>query len=482
MEQGERRKILAGAKIRKLRADLGLSQSAMAVELGVSVSYLNLIERNQRPVTAQLLIKLSETYDIDPRTFAQGDEQRTTNACEEIFADALFQGTTVPRLEMRTLTNDLPAVTQVMQRLYDAYIQLRDSGVASIGRSSEGERGDAAQQRGNNDPVETLREFLQQSNNHFPELEDIADGISGELHPGGEGAYLAIVARLQNRHNIRVQVLPVDVMGNMLKRFDLHRRKLMFSELLEPSARIFQAAFHLVLVEAGQTLDRIAATASPHAPTQKLARIMLANYLAAAVMMPYQDFYTAAEQLGYDVDVLAARFATSYEQVAHRLTTLGRPSARGVPFFMVRIDDAGNVSKRFSSGSFPFARYGGTCPRWKIHSCFRNPGRTETQVLELPDGGKWFSIARSVQRAATMWGEQGAQFAIGLGCELKYAHRLVYGRGLEPKMAAATPIGVNCRLCERPNCAQRAAPPALRPLDISENLRGPSPFDADLKH
>ena len=481
MEINERRKILAGGKLRKLRNDLSLSQSAMASELGVSVSYLNLIERNQRPVTAQLLIKLSETYDVDPRAFAQDDEQRTTSACEEIFADALFQGTTVPRSEIRILTNDLPTVTGAMQRLYDAYVQLRDSGLSHVGQTSEGERGGVLASRNGNDPVETLREFLQRSNNHFPELEDFAENLVVEMRVGNESIYAAVTARLHNMHNIRIQVLPVDVMGNLLKRYDMHRRKLMFSELLEPAAMAFQAAFHLALVEAGPLLDRLAEKASDHGSTRKLARIMLANYLAAAVMMPYQAFFTAAEQLAYDVDILAARFSASYEQVAHRLTTLARPSARGVPFFMVRIDDAGNVSKRFSSGSFPFARYGGTCPRWKIHSCFRNPGRTETQMLELPDGGKWFSIARTVQRAATVWGEQGAQFAIGLGCEVKYAHRLVYGHGLDLKNPEATPIGVNCRLCERPNCAQRAAPPSLRPLDVNENLRGPSPFDADLK-
>jgi XRE family transcriptional regulator, fatty acid utilization regulator len=481
MDISERRKILAGGKLRKLRTNLSLSQSAMAAELGVSVSYLNLIERNQRPVTAQLLIKLSETYDVDPSTFAQDDEQRATSACEEIFADTLFQGTTVPRAEIRTLINDLPTITEAMQRLYDAYIQLRDSGMTVVGQNSDTDRGDAAMARNNHNPVETLREFLQRCNNHFPELEELAERLVAEMRVGNESIFAAVTARLHNTHNIRIQVLPVDVMGNMLKRYDTHRRKLMFSELLEASGRAFQAAFHLALVEAGPMLDQLAETASDHGPTRKLARIMLANYLAGAIMMPYQTFFTASEQLAYDVDILAARFSASYEQVAHRLTTLARPSARGVPFFMVRIDDAGNVSKRFSSGTFPFARYGGTCPRWKIHSCFRNPGRTETQALELPDGGKWFSIARTVQRAATVWGEQGAQFAIGLGCELKYAHRLVYGRDRDAKNPDATPIGVNCRLCERPNCAQRAAPPSLRPLDINENVRGPSPFDADLK-
>ena len=273
--------------------------------------------------------------------------------------------------------------------------------------------------------------------------------------------------------------MPVSVMGRTLRRFDQHRRKILLSELVETSGRTFQIAYHLGLLESADLFDRLASDLKGE-QIKRLARVSLANYYAAAIMMPYDTFLKAAESLAYDVEVLCARFSVSFEQAAHRLTTLARPNARGIPFFMVRVDNAGNVSKRFSSGAFPFAKLGGTCPRWNIHNTFRNPGRIETQIIELPDGAKWFSISRTVRRVQVPWGEENAQFVVGLGCELKHSGKLVYARGIDLKAAVATPIGVNCRLCGRANCIQRAAPPMLRPLEVNENIRGFSPFDAEL--
>ncbi len=195
--------------------------------------------------------------------------------------------------------------------------------------------------------------------------------------------------------------------------------------------------------------------------------------------MPYRKFHAAAEALGYDVEVLGARFGASFEQVAHRLTTLARANARGIPFFLVRVDSAGNVSKRFSSGRFPFSQFGGTCPLWNLHSTFRTPGQVATQIVELPDASRWFSIARTVRRAFNPWGAPDPQFVVGLGCELKYAHRLVYARGHDLASADATPIGINCRLCERVACPQRAAPPLMHALIVDEMKRGVSPFEFD---
>ncbi len=474
MAQDNTRKILAGARLRKLRAELDISQSAMANEIGVSVSYLNLIERNLRPVTAQLLIKLSETYGVDPSSFAQTEELRSTSELEEIFADPLFSAIRVPKPEIRSVIEQSPTVVEAIKRLFSAYAEIRDQGPGTVVSS---ERGDAA--LGVQDTVEHIRSFLQQANNHFPEIENLADDITRDLRSTGADLTTALALRLQNRHNIRVQIMPIHVMGKTLRRFDLHRRKVLISELVEPSGRAFQMAYHLGLIEAGWVFDKIIEPLHGE-QVKRLARVSLANYFAAALMMPYEDFLQAAETLGYDVDVLSARFQASFEQVAHRLTTLAKPNERGVPFFMVRVDNAGNVSKRFSSGTFPFSKFGGTCPRWNIHNTFRNPGRIETQIIELPDGAKWFSISRTVRSVAAPWGEENSRFVVGLGCEIKHAGKLVYAKGLDLKTAAATPIGINCRLCERTNCIQRAAPPMSRPLEVNENIRGYSPFDADL--
>jgi hypothetical protein len=471
------RKILAGARLRRLRRELALSQTTMALELGISVSYLNLMERNQRPVTAQVLIRLAEVYDVDPRSFAREEELRAASELEEVFADPLFRAAPVPKNELREAAETTPGLVAAVQRLYRAYLETREGGEGGFADADRGEGAVA----GRENPVERVRDFLHAANNHFPELEDLAERIAGELPASGHELFFALSERLREKHGLRVQVLPVEVMQQSLARFDRHRRRIMLSELVEPSGRIFQAGYQLAFAEANEAMDAIAARLEPgHGPLKRLARITLANYFAGALMMPYGRFLEAAERLEYDVEVLGARFAASFEQVAHRLTTLARPTARGVPFFMVRVDTAGNVSKRFSSGSFPFSRFGGTCPRWNLHQSFRSPGRVMTQIVELPDGARWFSIARTVRRTASPWGEPEAQFVIGLGCELKHAHRLVYSRGLDLKTYEPTPIGINCRLCERPNCSQRAAPPLLKALQIDEHVKGVSPFEFEV--
>lgn len=473
MSEDQGRKILAGARLRRLRRELNLSQTAMALELGISVSYLNLMERNQRPVTAQVLIRLAEVYDVDPRSFAREEEQRLAGELEEIFADPLFKASPVPRTELREAADIAPSLTAAVQRLYRAFVEMRESGLAgsNLGDTDRGEGG-------REDTVERVRDFLNAANNHFPEIEEVAERIAGEMAATGHETFYAISERLREKHGLRVQILPVEVMSQALRRFDRHRRRIMISELMEPSGRAFQAAYHLGFAEAFDVIDAIAARLeSTQGPMRRLARITLLNYFAAALMMPYGRFLQAAEQLDYDVEVLCARFSTSFEQAAHRLTTLARPTARGIPFFLVRVDTAGNVSKRFSSGSFPFSRFGGTCPRWNIHQSFRSPGRIMTQIVELPDGARWFSLARTVRRTAQPWGEPEAHFVIGLGCELKYASRLIYSRGLDLKTYEPTPIGINCRLCERQNCSQRAAPPLMRALQVDESVRGVSPFE-----
>jgi len=469
------RKILAGARIRRLRRELGLSQSGMAGELGISTSYLNLMERNQRPVTAQVLIRLAEAYNVDPRSFAREEETRLAAEMEEIFSDPVFRAVTVSKDELRELTTLAPSIGEAIQKLYSAYADLRssDSGAGPVSDLDH----DRSEGVSSDNPVDRVRDLIQSANNHFPELEEAAETVWNEAVPNGEPLFDALCQRMKANHGIKVQIFPVEVMPGSIRRFDFHRRRLMLSEMSDQAGRTFQVAYQVGLTEFGSVIGSIADRFEPQdGPAKALLRVSLANYFAAALMMPYAKFLEAAESVDYDTDVLGARFQASFEQVAHRLTTLGRSGARGIPFFLIRIDQAGNVSKRFSAGSFPFSRFGGTCPLWNIHEAFQVSGKILTQIIEMPDGAKWFSMARQSRRASTGWGEAESQFVIGLGCELKYAHRLTYARGIDLKSTVTTPIGVNCRLCERPNCAQRAAPPMRRRLRIDEAVRNISPF------
>lgn len=468
------RKIYAGAKLKRLRRERQLTQAAMAAELDVSPSYLNLMERNQRPITVQVLIRLTDAYGINPRDFMEGQSEHSASEMEQILADPLFREAAVPRAEVQDAAENSPALVAAMARLYRAYAAAREASEASTGAGAEGDRSGPV--LGEN-PLDRIRAIQQEARNHFPELEEAAETFAAELTLAGGDLFLALCDHLRARHGIRVRVLPVEVMGDRLRWYDHHRRQLMISEVIEQPGRTFQAAYQLALSQFSDVLNEIAARHSAGQDlTQRLLRITLANYFAGALMMPYGRFLEAAELAGYDVEMLSARFGASFEQVAHRLTTLARPTARGVPFFLIRVDIAGNVSKRFSSSRFPFANTGGTCPLWNIHAAFAEPGRILTQVIELPDGSQWFSIARTVRRSRTPFGAIEPRFAIGLGCEIKYAKRLVYAKRFDFNALDATAIGINCRLCERPACPQRAAPPAMRPLLVDESLRGISPF------
>jgi predicted transcriptional regulator/DNA-binding XRE family transcriptional regulator len=471
------KKLFVGPRLKRLRRDLNLSQTGMAEELGLSPSYLNLMERNQRPITAQVLIRLAHAYSLDPREFATDDAERAASELEEVFADPLFRSTPVPRLELRETIEAAPGLVDAVSRLYRAYVAMRSAREAQAPDVSDRDRAEDAP---HDNPVDRVRHLIQDARNYFPDLDEAAETLASDLQVTGHEPFFAIAERLRAKHGIRVRVMPVDVMSDSLRRYDHHRRQLLISEMVDSSGRTFQAAYQLAFAEMGQVIDDLSIRWEPtDGPARRLLRVSLGNYFAGALMMPYGKFHTAAETVGYDVDVLGARFGASFEQVAHRLTTLARPGARGIPFFLVRVDSAGNVSKRFSSGRFPFAQYGGTCPLWNVHATFKTPGQVVTQIIELPGMSRWFSVARAVKRASTAWGMPDPQFVVGLGCELKYAHRLVYARGLDLTAPDPTPIGINCRLCERVACPQRAAPPLMHALIVDEMKRGVSPFEFD---
>jgi XRE family transcriptional regulator, fatty acid utilization regulator len=460
MDQNARRKIFSGGRVRKLRSELGLSQSAMAGELGISLSYLNLIERNQRPLTAQLLIKLSESYSIDARSFAQEEDIRAAVAMEEVFSDPIFQQSPISRSEIGMLAEDAPEISEAIKQLYQAFVELRDLQMAGSDKPSK------AASKHSEDPIEQTRIFFEKSGNYFPILEKKAEEICTEMQAKHGFLFEAIVARLRLEHGVTVQIVAVENMRKLIRHYDRHRKRLMISELADANSRTFHAAFHLGLLEAGSELDALSLKASaPETPVQKLTRINLCSYFAAAIMMPYDAFFEAAKSNAYDIEFLQSRFSSSFEQVAHRLTTLGKPGKRGIPFFMLRVDEAGNISKRLATGAFPFSRYGGTCPKWNIYKAFHNSVQILRDIVELPDGGKWFSLAKAV-----------GHNVIGLGCDMKFANQIMYSKGLDLKVHNATPIGINCKLCERPDCAQRAAPPLMRKLFVTENSKGISMF------
>jgi predicted transcriptional regulator/transcriptional regulator with XRE-family HTH domain len=459
------RKLYLGRRLRRLRRELGLNQSAMAAELGVSPSYLNHLERNQRPVTAQVLLRLAEAYDVDLKSFAAAGGEGTDAAqLAEIFADPMFGGIAVPRYELVEVADNAPAVADAVSRLYAALSELRRAPASE-------EEGAAALS-----PQSWVRDHIQAGRNHFPYLEEAAETLAGAL---GDPLTVAepLRRRLKDGFGIEARIVPPELLDGASQHYDLHRKRLLLSALLRPESRTFALAYQLALVEFRPLLEKmVEAAVPPDAPTRRLLHMSLANYAAGAVMMPYAPFLSAAETHLYDIDRLCALFGASVEQVAHRLTTLGRNNARGIPFFMLRVDAAGNISKRFAGESFPFSRFGGTCPRWNLHSAFQTPGRVVTQIVETPDGQRFFTLARTVARSVRLDPREDSPLAIGLGCDVKHAAKIAYAEGLDLAAPQITPIGPACAICPRVRCPQRAAPPAGMTLTVNETRKTISPF------
>ncbi|MHB8528990.1 MAG: helix-turn-helix domain-containing protein [Caulobacteraceae bacterium] len=473
MAEAQERKLFLGVRLKRLRRDLALTQTRMAEDLGVSPSYLNHLERNQRPLTAQFLLRLAQTYDIDIRSLSADSDAAGARDLAEVLADQIFRDLAIPRHEIDEVAQNAPGVADALVRLYRAWDERRRlAGAGALARGEEGlGEGPALT------PSIWVRDFIQSQRNFFPDLEEAGERLAAELAPEPQGFAAAARERLLARHGIQVRVVPTDVLPDSVRRYDHHRRRLMLSELLGAPGRAFAIAYQLALAEQEAGISALVERAAPPGvPTAQLLKVSLANYLAAATMMPYEPFREACERTGHDIELIRTRFGASFEQVCQRLTTLSRPTARGVPFFMLRVDSAGNISKRFAGGAFPFSRFGGTCPRWNIHGAFRAPGRIITQIVETPDGARYFTLARTVWRIASAWAQEDSELAIGLGCELKYAGRLIYARGLNLGEPSITQIGPACRVCERPACPQRAAEPVSRTLTVDDFTKSISSY------
>jgi predicted transcriptional regulator/transcriptional regulator with XRE-family HTH domain len=467
------KKIFAGPRIRRLRRELGLSQSQMASALGFSTSYLNLVERNQRPVSAQFLLRLAEVYDVELTAFAGTDEARAFADLTEILADPLFKGVGLSRGEMQDMADASPRMVDAVKHLYASYTQARQN--AEQISSQVVERGSSGATA--TLPAGEVRAALEDRNNYFHELDEAAEALHLDLGLERDDAFMVLSSRLDEEHSIRVRIMPHDVMPETLRYFDLHRRQLLLSEMLGGPARNFQLAFQLAMIECQEMIAGITEGIEfQNDEARRLMRMSLASYFAGALLMPYGRFLGDAKELNYDIEHLSRRYSTSFEQVSHRITTLQRPGNKGIPFFFVRLDRAGNISKRLSSGRFHFSQYGGTCPLWRVHDTFAQPGSVLTQIVQMPDETTYFTLARTVSRVGAAKGSSDYQLAVGIGCDIAHARDIIYAKGYDLERLDATPIGPNCRLCERPSCPQRAHPPLNKTLVIDERSRGVSSY------
>ncbi|UZK65825.1 helix-turn-helix domain-containing protein [Sphingomonas sp. M1-B02] len=451
------RKLFAGHAVRRLRRQMALTQAAMAEALAVSPSYLNLIERNQRPLTATLMMRLAETYDFDPRTLGASEPGGGSDAMRRRLGDPIFADLEIDRHQLEEWLAAAPGGAEAFARAYDRL----GGGIAA---------GDAAP-----DPAAQVRREVERWRNHFADLDAAAEALADELRMGAGDPYGAMAERLRVKHQLSVRILPREVMGERLKRLDLHARQIQLSEMLDAPARSFALAERLSHEAQGQ-IDALVRGAGFERVGERLLRRHLTGYFAAAVMMPYARFLRACEASGYDPELLQRRFGASFAQVAHRLTTLQRVGARGLPFFLVRVDRAGQVSKRYggASGS-PMVDGPTLCPLWNLFETFARPDELLSQLVELEDGSRWFTMARCVHPQDGRVGGMRARFAIGLGVAASEASTLAAAGGRD-LAGRAVPIGLGCRACTRMDCPQRSAPPAGRAMLVNERESGISPF------
>jgi predicted transcriptional regulator/DNA-binding XRE family transcriptional regulator len=472
MAQSAREAPRLGPKVRALRRRENLSQVQLAERLGISASYLNLIESNRRPLPATLLIKLVQVFGTDLHAFDGDDDARLQSDLLEAFSDPLFDAYQLTSTDLRDIALNHPQMARAMMALYASYKTQRGASEELASRL-DGEEATGPDQ--SLLPSEEVSDLIQSKMNYFPELEDGAEDLwkKGKLDP--EELYAGLVRYLDKQHGVLVRIARGEAERGILRRYETEKKILTLSELLPTRSRTFQLAHQIALLAEHGRIDRIVAD-DPHLTTDEsrgLARVALANYFAGAVLMPYQRFLEACKQERYDLDVIGRRFRVGFEQLCHRYTTLRRPGAEGVPFHMIRIDVAGNISKRFSSSGIRFARFSGACPRWNVFAAFMTPGMIRIQLSRFPDGAEYFCLARTIHKDSGGYHAQQPVQSIGLGCRVEHARELVYSDGIDFDSAhTATPVGVTCRLCERSDCEQRAFPSLRHPLQVDENVRG----------
>ena len=470
-----RQKIFAGPKIRHMREASGLNQGAFAERIGISASYLNQIENNQRPLTAQVMVGLAQTFSVDVAAFAHEDTEKIVTDLRQALADPVF-GAIVPNSQdLKTIVTNVPWFAQSFLTLHNAFRRTDERLLALDEVYASGQEGD--RQPGVLMPYEEVRDFLHFRSNYFDGLDRAAEELAEQIFGSVAARSETLANHLFTKHSIRIALRSVEPTSRFMRQLDRKAKVLWLREGIEASSATFLMAQQIGLLEQTSEIEAVVGAAGFRTEdAAAITRLALANYFAGAVLMPYERFLDAARETRYDAERLCYMFGTSFEQVGHRFSTLQKPTAKGIPFYFVRFDRAGNIIKRHSSTRFQFARFGGTCPLWNVHEAFEAGGRTLVQIAEMPDSVRYLCIARAVTKSGGSHLAPARHYALGIGCEVAHASDVVYADSLDLKTAPVTLIGVSCRMCERLECPQRAAPPIDRALTVDPDRREFVPF------
>ncbi len=460
-------KLYAGAKLREMRTRLALTQKEFASKLGVSLPYLNQMENNNRPISTTVVLALAQEFGMDVTELSTGDSERLVSDMREALADPIFDDAIPPLADLRLTASNAPALARAFIALHRTYRQTHER-LASLDEALG--REDARIQAS---PWEEVRDFFHYCDNYIDAVDRAAERFSAQAEETG-GVRAAAINSLAER-GIRVQFLEIPE----IRKYEADSKTLLLSSRTSPPTQVFQLLLQVALLNQDKLLEATLDFAKFQSDeARSIAKIGLANYFAGASLMPYEAFLAAAQEYRHDLELLSNRFGASIEQVAHRLSTMQRPGAKGIPFFFVRVDQAGTITKRHSATRLQFARFGGACPLWNVHRAFETPGHFLRQLAETPDGVRYISLARDVSKSGGSFGAPVRRYAIALGCEVRHAEALVYADNLDINNASAyEPIGISCRICERQNCHQRSVPPLERRLSIDTHTRGTLPYE-----
>ena len=466
-----------GPKIKAFRRQLGIQANKLAEQLNISPSYLNLIEGGKRKIDGDLLLKVCQELRIELSDLTSKSDLNLANNISELLDDQLFEDLDILGPEVQDLVSTNPKIARALIKLGDNFKQKDHEMINKVENLS----GKIIDSRKASFPGEVISDFLQENKNYFPKLEEFANTVFDKVQKNNRTRYVALCEFLKTEYSINVKdTIPED--GKPFSKiYNKSKKELLLSDFNSLETKKLYAAAQIAqegsINEINEYLSKFT---FPSEESKKLTQIALLNYCGAAILMPYKLFHAECKKLKYDLELLQNTFATSFEQVAHRVTCLQDPKLPGIPFHMLRVDVAGNISKRFSLSGIEIPRYGGACPRWNVYSAFTRPGVIQAAVSKMSNGEKYVCIAKTVEKGIGRYGQSKSILSIGLGCEAKYAKDFIYTENMDINdKKTEIPIGVSCRTCDRLNCSQRAFPPLHKKFDVDINNRGVSVYVSD---
>ena len=265
------------------------------------------------------------------------------------------------------------------------------------------------------------------------------------------------------------------------KIYNKNKKELLLSDYSSLETKKLHAAAQIAQEGASKEIDEYLSNFSfPSEESKKLTKVALLNYCGAAILMPYKFFHTECKKLKYDLELLQNTFATSFEQVAHRVTCLQDPKLPGIPFHFLRVDMAGNISKRFSLSGIDIPRYGGACPRWNVYSALTRPGVIQAAVSKMTNGEKYVCIARTVEKGIGDLDKQKVFYLLDLVVKLN-TQKILYIQKMLILMINQLKFQLvfHVELVIDLDCSQRAFPPLHKKFDVDLNTRGVSVYVSD---